>query len=71
MGTKDKTIRNGMIFLHKSYNHTTDEEVIACVVRKSRTQQLNCPHEWLPVAWSKSGHGKWRNGCALCGALAR
>ncbi|MFA5376366.1 MAG: hypothetical protein WC455_11530 [Dehalococcoidia bacterium] len=68
MSTEDKTIHNGMIFLHDGYNHTTDEEVVTCVVRKSRTKQLKCHHEWLPIAWSKQGHGKWRNGCALCGS---
>jgi hypothetical protein len=68
MSTKDKTIRNGT---QSVYLHATDEEITVCVVRKSRSQQLKCHHEWLPVAWSKIGHGKWRNGCALCGALSR
>lgn len=39
------------------------------VQRLSQAQRAKCKHKWGTVF--NQGHGAWRNGCLLCGALAR
>lgn len=39
------------------------------VFRLSRRKQDKCQHKW---GWiGRPGHGNWRCGCLLCGALGR
>lgn len=41
------------------------------VVVLSRRKQLKCEHQFCTVSYIWRGHGGWRCGCRLCGALSR